>query len=194
MFNIARFASQFPVPADLEMAPSAQMPCTDRWILAEFAGLCGEVEAAYRAFDIFSASRAMKCFGTGFLSSHWMELAKGRLHAGDASSRWALHRILRDWLTLFSPVCPLFAHYLSDSLYQRSAVDIRAFPQAPLAEATAEVVRLRALSVPLCDFNSHVWRAKTDAGQSFNAEIAGIAIPEGLVEFSVDLIAMHKLT
>lgn len=193
MFNIARFASQFPVPEDLETAPSTALPAGDCWILAEFAALLREVGEAYKAFDIFSASRALKSFGTGLLSSHWLELAKTRLHGGDACSEWTLHRILRDWLTLFSPVCPIFSHYLSEILYRRSAVDIRELPR-PVIPDTAEAGSWRSLTKPLCEFNSHVWRAKQGAGLSLNEEIRGIQIPEGIAELSADLIAMHKLT
>lgn len=191
MFNIARFASQFPVPQDLESAPSATLQLGDRWILAEFTELLQQVEDAYQGFDIFSASRALKNFGTGLLSSHWLELAKPRLHAGDLSSTWTLHRILRDWITLFSPVCPIFTHYLSQTLYHRSAVDIRELPKPVIVDA-AEVKKLCELSKPLCDFNSQVWRAKHVSAMSFNESIAGITIPEAIAAISPDLIAMHK--
>lgn len=193
MFNIARFASQFSVPEHLHSDLTAEgLHPGDRWILSEFALLLHEVERSYQEFDICSASRAMKNFGTGVLSSHWLEMAKDRLHEGDRGSTWTLHRIVRDWLTLFSPVCPMFAHYLSATLYHKSAVDIREFPKSAI-ENCAEASRLRALTRPLCEFNSLVWRAKQDAGLSLNVDIAGISIPDELEEFGPELMVMHRL-
>merc|ERR1712190_304692 len=104
-----------------------------------------------------------KNFGAGILSGHWLELAKNRLHDGNVSSRWTLHRILRDWLTMFSPVCPMFVHYLSETLYHQSAVDIREFPKPTIQNCT-ESSRWRSLTKSLCEFNSEVWRAKQAAG------------------------------
>jgi len=181
------------VPEDLDTDLGAEhLRPGDRWILSEFAQLLQEVERSYREFDIFSATRALKSFGVATLSSHWLEMAKDRLHEGDSNSRWTLHRILRDWLTLFSPVCPMFAHYLSDTLYHRSAVDIRDYPRSAIEDG-AEASRLRSLTKPLCEFNSEVWRAKQDAGHSLNEEIAGIGIPDGLADFAPEITTMHKL-
>lgn len=86
----------------------------------------------------------------------------------------------------------MFAHYLSETLYHRSAVDIRELPKPVIADA-AEAMRLLAFSKQLCDFNSHVWRAKQNAGLSLNEAIASINIPDDIAEFSPELIAMHKL-
>ena len=69
-------------------------------------------------------------------------------------------------------------------------------PAPPLAELAANVLegeRLRGLPAALVEFNSATWKAKKDAGLSLAAEIAGIAVPEALAEFSDALQAMHRL-
>ena len=101
-------------------------------------------------------------------------------------------RIVKDLLTIFSPVCPFFTHHLSETLYGVSAVDIRAYPQSQI-ENNEEASRLRKLTNALCDFNSETWRAKKDLSLSLNAEIEGITVPEILSEFAPELTAMHKL-
>ena len=119
-------------------------------------------------------------------------MAKGRLYEDDLNAAWTIHRIVKDLLTIFSPICPFFTHHLSETLYGESAVDIRSFPQSLIAN-DSEASRLRELTTNLCDFNSETWRAKKEQGLSLNAEIEGIPVPENLAEFADELTAMHKL-
>ncbi len=191
IFNVARFASQFPIPNDPNELPS-DLCVGDRWILSEFAQVLKDVEKSWTEIDIFSATRTIKNFSTDVLPSHWLEMAKGRLYEDDLNAAWTIHRIVKDLLTIFSPICPFFTHHLSETLYGQSAVDIREFPTSSiLDDDSAE--RLRDLTNALCEFNSETWRAKKDAGLSLNAEIGGIEIPVELDEFTAELTAMHKL-
>ena len=191
IFNVARFASQFPVPTDFDTIPE-NLCVGDRWILSEFSQVLADVERDWTAIDIFSATRTIKNFSTDVLPSHWLEMAKGRLYEGDLNAAWTIHRIVKDLLTIFSPVCPFFTHHLSETLYGGSAVDVRQYPTSPIAN-DGEAARLRSLTTALCDFNSETWRAKKDAELSLNAEISGITIPSELAEFNDELTAMHKL-
>jgi len=191
IFNVARFASQFPVPSDLQQVP-ANLCTGDRWILSEFAQVLEDVENSWIEIDIFTATRIIKNFGTDILPSHWLEMAKGRLYEDDSNAAWTIHRIVKDLLTIFSPICPFFTHHLSETLYGESAVDIRSFPQSLIAN-DSEASRLRDLTTNLCDFNSETWRAKKEQGLSLNAEIEGVPVPENLAEFADELTAMHKL-
>ena len=126
------------------------------------------------------------------LPSHWLEMAKGRLYDGDVNSAWTIHRIVKDLLTIFSPICPFFTHHLSETLYGLSAVDIRAYPKSKLANDD-DAKNLRKLTSALCDFNSETWRTKKEKDLSLNAEIDGVSVPDVLNEFSAELTAMHKL-
>ncbi|HIF04925.1 MAG TPA: hypothetical protein EYQ80_05940, partial [Candidatus Poseidoniales archaeon] len=191
LFNVARFASQFEVPSSLDTLPT-NLGAGDRWILSEFAKVLDGVEKGWTEIDIFSATRAIKNFGTDVLPSHWLEMAKGRLYDDDENAAWTIHRIVRDLLTIFSPVCPFFTHHLSSTLYGTSAVDVREYP-ASAVENDAEASRMRDLTAALCDFNSETWKAKKDQGISLNTEVEGIEIPVELAEFSDELTAMHKL-
>ncbi|MEE2758515.1 MAG: class I tRNA ligase family protein [Candidatus Thermoplasmatota archaeon] len=191
IFNVARFASQFPIPDDLMQAPE-DLCVGDRWILSEFSQVLDDVHQYWNDIDIFSATRSIKNFGTDVLPSHWLEMAKGRLYDGDLNAAWTIHRIVKDLLTIFSPICPFFAHHLSDTLYGESAVDIRNYPMTPI-ENDAEAARLRTLTTMLCEFNSETWRSKKEAGLSLNAEIEGICVPDEIAEFAPELTAMHKL-
>jgi len=195
LFNVARFASQFEVPNDLETCPENLMP-EDKWILAEFQSTMQTVQAAWQELDIYTATQALKTFGTGLLPSHYLEMVKSRLYDDDQCAAWTLHRIVRDFMSAFSPVCPFFTHHISSTVYGTSAVDIDAFPAAPsagLGPDTEEGLRLCSLSNALQEFNGNTWGAKKDAGISLNQPITGIEIPDILAEFTSTLQRMHQL-
>ena len=162
LFNVARFASQFDVPEDLDTPPEHLAP-EDRWVLAEFQQTMSQVEAAWTNLDIYTATQALKTFGTGLLPSHYLEMVKSRLYDEDKAAAWTLHRMVRDFLAAFSPVCPFFAHHISSTVYGTSAVDVDAFPDSPLPEVafgTDEGSRLCGLSTSLQEFNGQTWAAK----------------------------------
>ena len=195
LFNVARFASQFDVPSDLETCPEGLAP-EDRWILAEFQQTMHAVEKAWTTLDIYTATQALKTFGTGLLPSHYLEMVKSRLYDDDAAAAWTLHRIVRDFLAAFSPVCPFFTHHISGTVYGSSAVDVDAFPEPAMkdvAHGTDEGSRLCDLSHSLQEFNGQTWAAKKEAGVSLNQPISGISVPDDLAEFSSTLTRMHQL-
>ncbi len=187
LFNVARFASQFESPEDLETLPD-DLPVEDRWILSEFSQTLTKVSSAWSNLDIYSATQALKTFGTGILPSHWLEMSKSRLYDEDTNAAWTIHRIVRDLMAAFSPVCPFFTHHISSTLYGESSVDVREFPEIlPLDET------LTKLTSQIEEFNGHTWRTKKDSGLPLNAPISGILIPEDLSEFTSILTQMHKL-
>lgn len=187
LFNVARFASQFDTPDDLDTTPS-ELSVEDRWILAEFSSTMERAESGWSNLDIYTATQALKTFGTGVLPSHWLEMSKSRLYDGDVNAAWTIHRIVRDLMSALSPVCPFFTHHISSTLYEKSAVDVREFP-----ERTPDDETLRGLTNAIEDFNGATWKTKKEAGLSLNAPIGGIVIPEELSEFTTILTQMHKL-
>ena len=191
IFNVARFASQFDVPDDLDTPPDLEME--DLWIIAEFDQTLSEIHSAWESVDIYTAAQAIKSFGTGVFPSHWLEMSKTRLYDGNHSASWALHRIVRDLLSVFSPICPFFTHYLSTTLYGNSAVDVDSFPELPQAFNREKFEQLLTITDELESFNSMVWKAKKDSGVSLKSSIAGIEIPESLSIFSNTLVQMHSL-
>ena len=191
IFNVARFASQFDTPGDLNSPP--ELNIEDIWILSEFDQSMAIVKNAWEDVDIYTAAQTIKSFGTGIFPSHWLEMSKTRLYEGDVSATWTIHRIVRDLLSAFSPICPFFTHYLSTTIYDYSAVDARVFPRLPVFPGTDLFEDLRAKTKSLEEFNSYVWKEKKDRGLSLKSPIQGIQIPESLLIFSNALIQMHNL-
>ena len=187
MFNVARFASMFPTPDDLDTMPD-DLAIEDRWILSEFSQMMANVENAWSEIDIYRATQAIKTFATGILPSHWLEMAKSRLYDDDVGAAWTIHRIVRDLMSAFSPICPFFSHHISSTLYNESAVDAREFPEILVIDG-----ELTELSESLKDFNSMVWKTKKDNGLSLKSEIKGIEVPANLAEFKNILTSMHHL-
>ena len=191
IFNVARFASQFEAPDDFSSPP--ELNIEDIWILSEFDQSMASVESAWKDVDIYTAAQTLKSFGTGIFPSHWLEMSKSRLYEGDISATWTIHRIVRDLLSAFSPICPFFTHYLSTTLYDSSSVDVRAFPRLPSFPGSELFEELRDKTESLEEFNSMVWRAKKDCGLSLRSPISDVQIPESLNLFSDALVKMHNL-
>ncbi len=181
LFNVARFASQFEVPEDLDTVPS-KLSISEQWILSEFAEVNLTVRDAWENIDIYTAAQTIKNFGTGVFPSHWLEMAKTRLYNDDTGAAWTVHRIVRDLLTMFSPICPFLCHHLSSTLYGESAVDVRKFPSLPMSELGNDDLGegLRGLTTIITDFNSDVWAAKNEAGLGRGKPISGIEITSEL--------------
>jgi valyl-tRNA synthetase len=191
MFNVARFASQFDAPADLESSPNLNP--VDKWILAEFERTLRIIESAWSDIDIYTAAQAIKGFGTGIFPSHWLEMSKSRLYDGDEAAIWTLHRVVRDLMSVFSPICPFFTHYLSTTLYTESSVDVTSFPRLPDSFSSEEFESMRLLTPSIIAFNSDVWKAKKSSGISLKSPIEGITIPDELQIIANTLISMHNM-
>ena len=192
LFNVARFASQFDIPETLDSTPG-DLTASDRWILSEFCIVNETVRQAWAEIDIYTAAQTIKNFGTGIFPGHWLEMAKTRLYDDDKAAAWTVHRITRDLLTMFSPICPFLTHHLSTTLYGVSSVDVDVYPELPLAEGAGDNDDLKALTQAITEFNSDIWAAKNEAGLGRGKPISGIEIPSELSAFSDHLTVMHKL-
>ena len=135
LFNVARFASQFDVPDDLESVPADLAP-EDRWLLAEFQQTMHTVKEAWSNLDIYTATQALKTFGTGLLPSHYLEMVKSRLYDTDGAAAWTLHRTVRDFMAAFSPVCPFFTHHISSTVYGSPPLTLTPSRHRPSAKLT----------------------------------------------------------
>ena len=194
LFNVSRFASQFDVPSDLDNIPD-DLNIEDEWILHEFNAVMSEVKTAWDNLDIYTATQALKTFGTGILPSHYLEMVKSRLYDGDSKAAWTIHRMVRDFMSAFSPICPFFTHHISQTIYGTSAVDVDEFPSNPFStnfdQSRSDF--LKSKTFDLQTFNGEVWSTKKENGISLNQPISGVVIPDNLREFTDILTSMHSL-
>jgi len=137
----------------------------------------------------------LKTFGTGILPSHYLEMVKSRLYNGDTKAAWTIHRMVRDFMSAFSPICPFFTHHISQTIYGFSAVDIDGFPTNPFTTKydPERGEYLRSKTFDLQTFNGEVWSTKKANGVSLNQPIRGVVIPDNLSEFTEILASMHSL-
>ena len=164
--------------------------------MAEFNTILDTVKTAWENLDIYTATQALKTFGTGVLPSHYLEMVKSRLYDDDVAASWTLHRIVRDFMSAFTPVCPFFTHHISESIYGTSAVEVHSFPspaEPSVFLGTEEGDRLRNLSAAVQAFNGDTWNSKKEQGISLNQPVSGIEIPEQLSDFTAILTRMHHL-
>ena len=154
--------------------------------------MMSEVNTSWSNLDIYTATQNLKTFGTGILPSHYLEMVKSRLYDGDIAAAWTIHRVVRDFMSAFSPICPFFTHHISSTIYGKSAVDVDEFPSPAISNQSREA-ELRSATADLQAFNGDVWATKKENGISLNQPISGIVIPESLHGFSNILTSMHSL-
>jgi valyl-tRNA synthetase len=142
--------------------------------------------------DIYNAAQTIKNFTTGIFASHWLEMAKTRLYSGNISATWTLHRIVRDIITVFTPICPFFCHYISSTIYEKSSIIIDKYPDSRIL-IPQKLKNISTISSKLIDFNSYIWKLKKENGISLKSAISGITIPEDIEVLSEALKNMHNL-
>tara|TARA_B100001113_G_scaffold75136_1_gene58568 strand:- start:21249 stop:23723 length:2475 start_codon:yes stop_codon:yes gene_type:complete len=191
IFNVARFTSQFEIPEDLDIQPQNLSP-EDIWILSEYEKNMENINNCWRNIDIYNAAQSIKNFTTGIFASHWLEMAKTRLYTGDKSASWTLHRIVRDIITVFTPICPFFCHHISVTIYGTSSVTIDKYPDSKIL-IPKELTNIVSISSKLIDFNSYIWKLKKEKGISLKSPISGVKIPKDIEVLSEALINMHNL-
>lgn len=189
LFNVARFASQFDIPENIDVTPT-NLEIEDKWILQEFDSVLKKVLLAWQNIDIYTASQCIKNFSTGLFPSHWLEMAKSRIYDNNISATWTLHRIVRDTLTIFSPICPFFTHYMSKEIYGISSITIDSYPQLINPKTEFD---LTSLTISIMEFNSYVWKTKKESGISLKSPISDISIPENLMILKYPIQNMHNL-
>ncbi|MBT3642212.1 MAG: class I tRNA ligase family protein [Euryarchaeota archaeon] len=192
IFNVSRFASQFDVPKDLNKIPE-DLALEDKWILQEFSEVLNKVESSWNEIDIYNAAQTIKNFSTGIFPSHWLEMAKTRLYEFDKSATWTLHRIVKDILTIFSPICPFFTHYISMEIYDISSISIQKYPILNLSSNDSDYAKVGQITNLLTEFNSLIWKTKKENNLSLKSALSDVDIPSELMILEGPLTRMHNL-
>jgi valyl-tRNA synthetase len=138
----------------------------------------------------FDAATAIRSFVWNIFAPHYLEMAKNRAYAGDASAQYTLHHGLREVLKGLAPISPIMTWELWRQLYGGNIHHERV-PEPGGHTRSAEVgERIMA-------FNAQVWAVRSEKNKTerlaFNAPLLGVAVPADLAEFASDLKAMHKL-
>lgn len=182
LWNVARLISSFPRAEAESLGP------TEEWILAELNEVIRDSVGGYEEFNFFVPANRVREFLWNLFAPHYIEMVKHRAYKGDLGCLHALHLVLRTILLLLAPICPFFTDYVWRELYDET---IR-FQELPHPRKEWES-KLRSHTAALVEFNSTVWKEKRKRGLSLKDEIAGVALPKGLIPFSQDLAEMHNL-
>ncbi len=133
LWNAARFVIQKlggePVPA-LDPAARAALPLEDRWILSRLDGLAADINQYLGTFQLGEAARRIYDFLWNEYCDWYIEAAKVRLNAGDASPLPVLAHVLAGGLKLLHP----FAPFVTEEIWQNL------LPDLPAGESPALIV------------------------------------------------------
>ena len=217
-WNIARFISMFPqVPA--AEAKKLRLEATDRWILAELAGLARFVKEKYEAYEFNAAVAAIRDFTWDVFAAHYLEMVKPRAYMLQSASQetkekgkeakpakpekpdektvvaakaawYTLHECLRTLLLLLAPPVPFVAERVWSQLYAKMKSESIHGQAFPSAGRPDK--KLLELTKPIRDFNSAVWNLKKENGLSLRDPV-NMPVPKELKQFERDLKLMHNL-
>ncbi|HUE58984.1 MAG TPA: valine--tRNA ligase, partial [Acidimicrobiales bacterium] len=184
ILNASRFVLETgEAPADVSMVSVVSEP-VDLSLLGSLRLLVDEVTAAFEGYDYARALERTESFFWSFCDDY-LELVKNRAYGslGDdraLSARGALRVSLSVLLRLFAPVLPFVTEEVW-SWWQEGSVHGSAWPSAADLPGSAgtDLSVLEGASEVLAE----VRRAKTEAGVSLRAPVAGVVLraPEGLV-------------
>jgi valyl-tRNA synthetase len=183
LHNVSRFVSSFP-----KVAKPPKLEAMDQWILAELNDVIRDARHAYESFDFFTASNRVRDFVWNLFAPHYVEMAKRRAYAGDASATWTLHEAVRCVLLLLAPVAPFLPYRIYEQLHGGDIHTMR-FPEpVPAIDAG-----LRVKTPLVMSFNSEVWKRKKEQSLALNQPVSGIEVPAELSDFRPGFVAMHNL-
>jgi isoleucyl-tRNA synthetase len=118
---------------DAPAVPVAERPASDRWVLAELAGLVDAVDAALERYDVSTATRRLERFVED-LSNWYVRRNRRRFWkaaADDPADKAAAYHTLHTCLTTVAQLLAPFTPFLADRLWHDLVVSQR--PDAPVS-------------------------------------------------------------
>jgi len=189
LWNICRFASQFPIGSASDMTHPL-----DRLFLRAAGDAVAASEKEYDLLDPFGPASEMRGFVWNYMADHYLEMIKPRLYSkndgpGERSARATLHGILRLVLIALHPIIPVVTDYTFRALYGRPVLE-QEFPSG-LSTTSDKDKHLLSL---LLRANSAIWKRKKELGISLNSPLKEVAyVHPNLSTLAGDLRSAHKL-
>ena len=186
LWNVSRFLSSFPI------IESGKLTDSDKWILSELDKLISVCNEGYSKYNFFIPATALREFTWNIFAAQYIEMAKARAYGigFDDDERdgaiFTLHKVLSTILKLLAPITPFITEHLWQTLYSKNSIHKEQLPKIENIEDMTNMTQV------IVEFNSKVWNEKKQNNLSLKDSIK-IDIPENLVQFSKDLIAMHNL-
>jgi isoleucyl-tRNA synthetase len=118
---------------DQPAPPVARRPASDRWVLAELAGLVDTVDTALERYDVSTATRRLERFVED-LSNWYVRRNRRRFWkaaADDPADKAAAYHTLHTCLTTVAQLLAPFTPFLADRLWHDLVVSQR--PDAPVS-------------------------------------------------------------
>jgi len=181
LWNVARFVSKLPIKKEMP-----EIKATDRWIMGEVDVLIEKCMEGYDDYNFYIPANQVRTFIWNIYAPHYLEMVKSRAYEGDDSALYTIHESFKKILKLLAPIIPFITYEAYKKIYGGN-IHREAFPEKCGEKGYSE------LTEALCNFNSMVWKKKKEMNISLKSEIRGIEIPNELLPFKEDLIAMHNL-
>jgi len=171
LWNIFRF-----VMGHLESGAGAEAPVTeltDRWLLVRLSETVAEVTAAMEGYQFDRALRAIREFAWNTLADDYIEIAKGRLYAEDASRASACSALATTMDVLCRLLAPIIPHFAEECYHNLTGRSVHKEAWPDFAYADDEAKRHGDLLVKTI---AELRRYKHDKGMALNAPLGHVMI------------------
>ncbi len=111
IWNASRLAS---LSLEKKPAQPKELEIMDRWLLTKLMKTIHTTTESFEKFEYSSAKQETEIFFWKIFCDNYLEIAKARLYANDASAKFTLHKSLLTVLKLFAPIVP----HITEEVYQ----------------------------------------------------------------------------
>ncbi|HLE07519.1 MAG TPA: valine--tRNA ligase [archaeon] len=130
IWNASRLAS---LSLSKKPAQPKKLEIMDRWLLAKLMKTVQAATESFEKFEYSSAKQETEILFWKIFCDNYLETAKARLYANDASAKFTLHKSLLTVLKLFAPIIPHITEEVFQNLFagfeKEKSIHISAWPE-----------------------------------------------------------------
>ncbi|HOI12894.1 MAG TPA: valine--tRNA ligase [Methanoculleus sp.] len=171
LWNIFRFVMGHLDSGTESPAPVTEL--TDRWLLVRLSETVAEVTAAMEGYQFDRALRAIREFAWNTLADDYIEIAKGRLYAEDASRASACSALATTMDVLCRLLAPIIPHFAEECYHTLTGGSVHKEAWPDFTYADDEARRHGDLLVKTV---AELRRYKHDKGMALNAPLGHVTI------------------
>ena len=174
IWNASRLAS---LSLDKKPSEPKKLEIMDRWLLAKLMRAVLSATESFEKYEYSVAKSQTEIFFWKIFCDNYLEIAKARLYANDASAKFTLRKSLLAVLKLFAPIVP----HISEEVYQNlfanfekeKSIHISSWPEFEKKYLDEKSEAAGDLAVKII---SAIRQWKHDSKLALNAELAEVSL------------------
>jgi valyl-tRNA synthetase len=172
LWNASLFCANF-----LEKADKPELNLIDRWFMSKLMNLIKNSTDSFNGYEYTDSKQATENFFWHTFCDNYLEIAKTRAYANDASAKWTLYNSLLTIMKLFSPIIPFVTEEIYQNLFKKDLKDdsihISQWPTVDPSLVDKEAEEMGDMAVAII---STVRQSKSKKGLALNTPVKLLTI------------------